>query len=196
MKHDESTKAKIIEVAIECFGEFGYEGTSMRLIAEKSGISKPAIYYYFPDKEKLFLGIVEHVSSKLDTISEKIINSNLTAIEKLKKFMLIRYQPFKDSQIARRFMNRLLTNGIKLKFSNIDQRIFEKQRQYVIQIIKQGIDEDILRKDIDVKVFLYSLIGLMMLYSRDHIINNKPPLSENLVDQILEQFIEGVGIRG
>ncbi|MFH1252390.1 MAG: TetR/AcrR family transcriptional regulator, partial [bacterium] len=59
MSHDESTKVKIIEVAIECFGELGYDGTSMRLIAEKSGISKPAIYYYFPDKQHLFQGIVE-----------------------------------------------------------------------------------------------------------------------------------------
>jgi len=195
MKQDESTKDKIIEVAVECFGELGYEGTSMRLIAEKSGVSKPAIYYYFPDKEKLFIGIVEYIGNKFDTISIDIINSNLTAIEKLKKFMLVRYQPFKDSQIARRFMNRLLTGGIKLKLSNIDQHIFEKQRQFVIQIIKQGIAEGILRKDINVQVFLYSLIGLMMLYSRDHIINNKPPLDEEQVNQILVQFIEGVGIK-
>jgi len=195
MKQDESTKDRIIEVAAECFGELGYEGTSMRLIAEKSGVSKPAIYYYFPDKEKLFIGIVEYIGNKFDTISIDIINSNLTAIEKLKKFMLVRYQPFKDSQIARRFMNRLLTGGIKLKLSNIDQHIFEKQRQFVIQIIKQGIAEGILRKDINVQVFLYSLIGLMMLYSRDHIINNKPPLDEEQVNQILVQFIEGVGIK-
>jgi len=195
MKNNESTKEKIIEVAIECFGELGYEGTSMRLIAEKSGVSKPAIYYYFPDKEKLFIGIVEYVGSKLETISEKIINSDLTAIEKLKKFMLVRYQPFKDSQIARRFMNRLLTGGLKLKLSNIDQHIFEKQRQYVIQIIKQGIAEGIFRKDINVQVFLYSITGLMMLYSRDHIIKNKPPLDEEQVNQILLQFIEGVGIK-
>jgi len=195
MKHDESTKAKIIEVAAECFGELGYEGTSMRLIAEKSGISKPAIYYYFPDKEKLFIGIVEYVGNKFNSISEEIVNSNLPALEKLKKFILIRFQPHKDHLITRRFMNRLITGEIKIKLPKFDQNIFDKQQQYVIQIIKQGVDEGIFRSEIDIQIFLYSLTGLIMLYSKDYFIDNKPPLDEEQVDQILAQLMEGIGIK-
>jgi len=80
MKHNENTKEKIIEIAIECFGELGYDGTSMRLIAEKTGVSKPAIYYYFPDKEKLFVGVVEFVVQKFQYQLENINNSNKNSL--------------------------------------------------------------------------------------------------------------------
>jgi AcrR family transcriptional regulator len=195
MKHDDTTKARIIEVALECFGELGYEGTSMRLIAEKSGISKPAIYYYFPDKEKLFIGIVDYVGNKFDSISDEIVNFNLPALEKLKKFILVRFQPHEDYLITRKFMNRLLTGGIKIKLPKFDHNIFEKQQQYMIQIINQGINEGIFRSDIDVQIFLYSLTGLIMLFSKDHFIDNKPPLDEKQVDTILAQLMEGIGIK-
>ena len=93
MSNDESTKVKIIEAAIDCFGEFGYDGTSMRLIAEKLGISKPAIYYHFPDKQHLFQGIVAFVMDKFSNALEKIKNDQTDAISKLKNVILNLFKP-------------------------------------------------------------------------------------------------------
>ena len=194
MRHDENTKEKIIDVAIECFGELGYEGTSMRLIAEKSGISKPAIYYHFPDKEKLFYGIVESVTGKLDAALQAIKNSDKNALEKLKDFMVSRFRPFKNHSNIRRFMTNLFSGGTKLKISFNHKKMFERQEQLLLEILKQGIAEGIFRSNIDVKVFLYGIMGTMMLYSRDHFRNEAPPINEELADLILDQFIGGVGV--
>lgn len=52
------TRTRILEVARDLFTEKGYEKMSLREIAEAVGITKAALYYYFPTKEKLFEELV------------------------------------------------------------------------------------------------------------------------------------------
>ncbi len=193
MRHDENTKERIIEVAIECFGEFGYDGTSMRLIAEKTGVSKPAIYYHFPDKESLFVGIVKFVVQKFQSQLDNIKNSNKNALEKLEAILLSPFQPTKNRATIRRFMNSIFTSGIKMNKHFDHRKMFESQEQILTDIIQQGVDEGIFRADIDVKVFMYGFLGTMNLFSRDHILNDAPTIDKKLAGQILKQFVEGVG---
>lgn len=48
------TKDKIIRAAAECFAEKGYSACSMQDIAQRSGLSKGALYGHFSCKEELF----------------------------------------------------------------------------------------------------------------------------------------------
>jgi AcrR family transcriptional regulator len=49
------TREKILDAARELFIEAGYDGVSMRQVAEKIEYSPTAIYVHFADKEQLFL---------------------------------------------------------------------------------------------------------------------------------------------
>ena len=51
----EETRDKILDAAREIFISEGYDGVSMRKVAEKIEYSPTAIYGYFKDKEDLFL---------------------------------------------------------------------------------------------------------------------------------------------
>jgi AcrR family transcriptional regulator len=54
---DASTREKILDVALELFTDQGFDGTSMREIASRLRISKPAIYYHFASKEEILLAL-------------------------------------------------------------------------------------------------------------------------------------------
>ena len=49
----ERTRQRILETALEMFRERGYEGTTMRAIAERAGVAPSNAYYYFESKEHL-----------------------------------------------------------------------------------------------------------------------------------------------
>lgn len=53
------TKTRILETALKLFLRHGYDKTSMRMLAEELGVTKPAIYHYFDGKEALALEVVE-----------------------------------------------------------------------------------------------------------------------------------------
>jgi AcrR family transcriptional regulator len=62
------TRARIQQVAVELFTEHGYEGTSLREIAERLGVTKAALYYHFKSKEDIVASLVEDYYGELDEL--------------------------------------------------------------------------------------------------------------------------------
>jgi len=52
-----STRERILDVALDLFTDQGFDGTSMREIAERLNITKPAIYYHFASKEEILMAL-------------------------------------------------------------------------------------------------------------------------------------------
>ena len=52
---DESLKTRILDVSKQEFATHGYDGASYNKIIQKIGISKGSMYYYFENKEDLFI---------------------------------------------------------------------------------------------------------------------------------------------
>jgi AcrR family transcriptional regulator len=51
------TRQRILDVALDLFTEQGYDGTSLREIAERLGVTKAALYYHFESKEDILLAL-------------------------------------------------------------------------------------------------------------------------------------------
>jgi AcrR family transcriptional regulator len=68
--YKEEVKKKIIEVAYHLFLTTGYRGTTMDEIAGVLGVTKPALYQYFPGKEDLYAAVAEHGRQELKGILE------------------------------------------------------------------------------------------------------------------------------
>lgn len=54
MEQNINIETRILEAAAKVFLEKGYEGTNMSLIADAAGIGRPALYYYYRTKDKIF----------------------------------------------------------------------------------------------------------------------------------------------
>lgn len=89
----------IIENALQLFAEKGFEGASIRDIAEKAMVNVAMVNYYFGTKEKLFEKIVEYKSSLTRGSLDEIANNKaLNPIEKIEAVI--------DSFIERLFTHR------------------------------------------------------------------------------------------
>ncbi len=64
-RKDDSAVGRILECAKEEFTENGYEGASMRTIAERAGYTTGMLYGRFADKSQLFKELVEEGADKL-----------------------------------------------------------------------------------------------------------------------------------
>lgn len=58
-------RERILEVAQELFTEYGFQGTSIRSIANACGITNAALYYYFSSKEDLFREVMRRYTISL-----------------------------------------------------------------------------------------------------------------------------------
>jgi len=53
-----STRERLIQAADRLWGERGVHGASLDDIARDASVTKPTVYYYFPDKSALFTAVV------------------------------------------------------------------------------------------------------------------------------------------
>jgi AcrR family transcriptional regulator len=60
----DETRHRIIEAAVELFGEHGFEGASTRDIAARAGVNAPALQYYFENKEGVYRACVEALADE------------------------------------------------------------------------------------------------------------------------------------
>jgi AcrR family transcriptional regulator len=63
-----NTREQIRTVALEMFAERGYDGTSLREIAEQLGVTKAAVYYHFKTKEDILVSLLEDFLGAVDEV--------------------------------------------------------------------------------------------------------------------------------
>ena len=62
------TREQIRRLALELFAERGYDGTSLREIADRLGITKAAVYYHFKTKEEILASLVGDFFGEVDEL--------------------------------------------------------------------------------------------------------------------------------
>ncbi len=73
MNQARDKKQIILDVATRVFSRYGYNKTSLDEVASEAGIAKGTVYYYFSNKEELFMNVVEiQVKEFVDSIRNKV----------------------------------------------------------------------------------------------------------------------------
>lgn len=79
-------REEILQAAKELFLEEGYDSTTIRRIADRVGISAPALYLYFRDKEALMLALCDQTFAHLIESIGEIENTVSDPLERVRRF--------------------------------------------------------------------------------------------------------------
>ncbi|MBL6614604.1 MAG: TetR/AcrR family transcriptional regulator [Reyranella sp.] len=79
-------REEILQAAKELFLEQGYDLTTIRRIADRVGISAPALYLYFKDKEALMLALCDQTFSHLSEAIDEIEKTVADPLERVRRF--------------------------------------------------------------------------------------------------------------
>lgn len=63
---NKSTRERILDAALNIFSNKGYYDTRLDEIADESASSKGSIYFHFPNKERLFIALVDQFADVLE----------------------------------------------------------------------------------------------------------------------------------
>ena len=84
IKDPTSTKNRILDAALNIFSSKGYYDTKLDEIVGESGTSKGAIYFHFPNKERLFLALVDQFADLLERRVIEAIEQEEAGIARVK----------------------------------------------------------------------------------------------------------------
>ena len=84
MKLDINT---ILAVAAEEFAQLGYDAMSMRALAQKCGISAPALYYYFSSKEELYVEVFNTLQDSIVSDIDRAMMGVVSVEQRIEKYI-------------------------------------------------------------------------------------------------------------
>jgi len=59
-KRGDDVRERVLQAALECFGRFGFEGTSTRAVAEQAKVTHTLVLYHFQSKDQLWIATMEN----------------------------------------------------------------------------------------------------------------------------------------
>ncbi|NLA23088.1 MAG: helix-turn-helix transcriptional regulator [Candidatus Marinimicrobia bacterium] len=177
--------------AARLFADKGFEATSMREIAESCELTKPALYYYFQDKNTLFAEIINAIANYSVQFLTEIYQSDKDPINKLYDIVIMQVTRLKQNpEITKFLINapiRNIPNETKVEF----YKQMQKNKEMLINIITEGKEKGYLKSDLDVNAFLYCYVGGINQFIIDHIKNGTENLNEQNANVIVRTLLDG-----
>ncbi len=176
-------QVQIMEAAEKLFADKGFEGTSVRDIAEDAGVNQAMISYYFGSKEKLMEAMFTYRgTSSLLQLEEMVQDKTLTPIQKVEKLIdryiekLLTNQCFHRVVVREQMVNN---NGF---ISDKLQEIKRLNQALIKELIAQGQRNGDFKKHVDIPLLMITLVGTVShLITTQHFyreINNLQSLTE------------------
>lgn len=85
--NQENIEEQILQAAFDVFVEKGYENTKMQDIADKAGIKRTVLNYYFRTKDLLYQKIAKTIMKQALPLMLKILNSDMPFEEKIAAYV-------------------------------------------------------------------------------------------------------------
>src|SRR5688572_1135827 len=82
------TRARILEVARDCFARSGYAGTTNQQIAELAGLTAAALQYHFDSKTALYMATVRDAKAEMLPVYREAVEKSRTARAALKALLI------------------------------------------------------------------------------------------------------------
>jgi len=153
-------RQKIIEAAIEVFSKDTFQNSSISEIAQRANVAEGTIYQYFRNKEDLFFSIPVEKTREFCKELELHLQGITGTFNKIRKIIWYYLYFFKTNpEYARTLMleMRVSKSFVKSKTYNSLRNFTDK----VFAIIKEGQEEGIIRKDVNIYIVRQLILGIL-----------------------------------
>lgn len=81
---DPGVRLRLLASATELFNRKGYAGTTVREIVAAAGVTKPVLYYYFRNKEGIYLDLMGEAWAEFDTLLAASLGEAASATSRIR----------------------------------------------------------------------------------------------------------------
>ncbi|MDY6880628.1 MAG: TetR/AcrR family transcriptional regulator [Desulfatiglans sp.] len=157
----EDRKRQILNAALDCIVDLGYNNVTMKSISDHSGLSKGAIHHYFKRKEEILLAVLNELDNRLYTVVDDKLKDAKTSEDYLTNRIRGSFEAIKTGQPLFAGLTAFLATIDKNnEYNKLIKSFFSKYRRLTTVGIKKGLEEGIY-KDVDLRHLSAILLALM-----------------------------------
>lgn len=190
VRDPDQTRERILDAALDVFSSKGYHDSKMDEIVTQSGTSKGAIYFHFPNKERLFLALIDQFVNVLERRVTEAIQAKAEGMDRVQVALETVLETFGK---YRRPAKLLLVQAVGLG------NVFEKKRLEIndrfADLIRKYLDEAIALGDIppiDTEIIAHAWMGAIYSVVIRWVYTGEPEPSR-IMAALLPSLLRSVG---
>jgi AcrR family transcriptional regulator len=186
----EARPDEVLDAALELFVEKGFSATRVEDIAARAGLSKGAVYLYFPSKEAILEGLVRRailpIANNALGFLENFSGDPRIVITMVMKMIAGRLHDPKLVAIPRLLIREMIHFP---EFAQMYRReVLDRVIPAVTQLIKNGVAEGYFRP-VDPELTIRSIIGPIALHMMMAEVFGITPVDGLAIDRLIENHI-------
>lgn len=174
---------QIIQVAEKLFADKGFDGTSVRDIADAADVNVAMISYYFGSKEKLLEALFIYRSqTSIAHLQQLIFNKDVSVLQKVYQLIDYYIDRVQTYPCFNKIMMREQVATLKNATTGMIMDYKKRNMSLIKQLIQEGQKKGEFKKNVDVSLMMTTLIGtISYVITTQHYykeLNNLQSLSE------------------
>ncbi|MBU1209299.1 MAG: TetR/AcrR family transcriptional regulator [Proteobacteria bacterium] len=188
---DGSVRRKLLAGAAELFTRKGYAATTVREIVASAGVTKPVLYYYFHNKEGIYLELMRETFTKADGLLASTLEKRGTVTKKLMRFFDQAFSLFLEKIQGVRVMYAIYYGPHQgapfFDFEAYHLRI----QQTIRRLVEEGIRKGEFRRG-NAEDITWAILGALNVAIEVHLGHPEMSLGRQGLARVLKVIFQGI----
>jgi TetR/AcrR family transcriptional regulator len=188
---DQDVRERLLDVATGLFARKGYAGSTTREIVAAAGVTKPVLYYYFKNKEGLYLELIERAFKRFEAVVHTSITGSGSIEQRLRRLCDRVFGLVVEKIEVVRLMYSIYygppQGAPHFDFDAVHRKLFEA----ITQVVAEGIQSGALRKG-NAEDIAWAIIGAIHVTMENELSHPERELGHEGLKRILGHIFKGI----
>ena len=152
---------EIIEAATKLIGETGIQNVTTKHLSEEIGFSEPALYRHFKGKTDILVSVLEYFKMKMRSGLDSLLSKQDSGLGKIHQLIKFQFNLFSNNPAVIMVIFAETSFQYDKKLSDTVTKILKQTKQLVLNILKEGVEDDSIRNDADLEQLTSIILGSM-----------------------------------
>ena len=192
---DRAARGRLLKSATELFTRKGYAGTTVREIVAAAEVTKPVLYYYFRNKEGIYLELMRGGFSRFESLLSESTAARGSASERVTRLCMQTFSLFEDHIDVARVMYAIYYGPPQgAPFIDFDA-YHRKFRDVVRELVKEGVRAGEFRKG-NVDDMMWAIIGAVNVTMESRLCEPQDAIGRYGLKRVLRIIYRGIAVDG
>jgi AcrR family transcriptional regulator len=192
---DGAVRQRLLAAALELFTRKGYAATTVREIVAAAGVSKPALYYYFANKEGIYLELMTSTYALFQGILSGLGECHGPARTRILRFATMIFDGFVDNIQVMRLIYAIFFGPPQGAPHFPHDQYFTVMLQVVADLVSEGVAAGEFR-EVEPGQVSWIVISCMNTVMEEQLCHHPPRVDRARLLAMLDLVLTGIGKGG
>jgi AcrR family transcriptional regulator len=195
VNHSEARR-QILRAALKHFAHSGYSAASVQKIVDEARVSKPALYYHFPDKAGLFQALVDQAHDERHRLMQAAAASTADLKGQLVDILAALFDYLQNNRELMRiaFATAFAAPGEVPEGLRCSEKC-ERNFEFVHSLMKKGVAAGVLDRQFDSRELAFGFYGQLNSYLVSQLLMPDCRLNRQTAVRIVKLFLAGAAVK-